>query len=148
MSMRVEELADGLGAHARAGSASGPCSSYALAVLALGEQLALLRASSCPDRPRRRTRSRGPSQSSFSVMSSIVPMRDGRLFRNQMWATGVAEVDVAHALAADLRLDHLDAALLADHAAVPHALVLAAVALVVLRRAEDLARRRARRAPA
>ncbi len=45
---------------------------------------------------------------------------------------------MAHALAADLRLDDLDAALLADDAAVPHALVLAAVALVVLRRAEDL----------
>src|SRR5262249_4717858 len=39
---------------------------------------------------------------------------------------------------ADLGLDDLDAALLADHAAVLHALVLAAVALVVLDRAEDL----------
>ena len=48
------------------------------------------------------------------------------------------EVDVAHALAPDLRLDDLDAALLAHDAAVPHALVLAAVALVVLRRPEDL----------
>ena len=48
------------------------------------------------------------------------------------------EVDVAHALAAHLRLDDLDAALLADDAAVLHALVLAAVALVVLGRTEDL----------
>src|SRR5262249_23458574 len=48
------------------------------------------------------------------------------------------EVDVAHPLAADLRLDHLDAALLADDATMAHALVLAAVALVVRRRAEDL----------
>ena len=46
--------------------------------------------------------------------------------------------DVAHALAAHLGLDHLDAALLAHDAAVLHALVLAAVALVVLDRAEDL----------
>src|SRR5690606_29309693 len=46
--------------------------------------------------------------------------------------------DVAHPLAPDLGLDHLDAALLADHAAVLHALVLAAVALVVLDRPEDL----------
>src|SRR5262249_39554087 len=46
--------------------------------------------------------------------------------------------DVAHALAADLGLDDLDAALLAHHAAVLHALVLAAVALVVLDRPEDL----------
>src|SRR5262249_34496044 len=51
---------------------------------------------------------------------------------------GRREVDVAHALAAHLGLDHLDAALLAHHATVPHALVLAAVALVVLGRPEDL----------
>ena len=48
------------------------------------------------------------------------------------------QVDVAEALAAHLGLDDLDAALLADDAAVLHALVLAAVALVVLHRAEDL----------
>src|SRR4029078_2227072 len=48
------------------------------------------------------------------------------------------ERDVAHALAAHLGLDDLDAALLADHAAVLHALVLAAVALVVLDRPADL----------
>src|SRR6185369_8157751 len=46
--------------------------------------------------------------------------------------------DVTHALAANLRLDDFDAALLADDAAVLHALVLAAVALVVLHRAKDL----------
>ena len=48
------------------------------------------------------------------------------------------EVDVAEALTAHLGLDDLDAALLADDPAVLHALVLAAVALVVLHRAEDL----------
>src|SRR4029078_4535998 len=48
------------------------------------------------------------------------------------------QLDVAHALAADLRLRHLDAALVADHAAVLHALVLAAEALPVGDRAEDL----------
>ena len=47
------------------------------------------------------------------------------------------QLDVAHALAADLRDGHLDAALLADDALVLHALVLAAQALVVLDRAED-----------
>ncbi len=47
-------------------------------------------------------------------------------------------VDVAHALAAHLALCDFDAALLADHAAVLQALVLAAQALVVLDRAEDL----------
>ena len=65
-------------------------------------------------------------------------MRDGRLFRNQMCATGVARLMWPEALAAHLGLDDLDAALLADDAAVLHALVLAAVALVVLHRAEDL----------
>jgi hypothetical protein len=45
---------------------------------------------------------------------------------------------VAEPLATDLGLDDLDAALLADDAAVLHALVLAAQALVVLDGAEDL----------
>ena len=48
------------------------------------------------------------------------------------------ELDVAHALAAHLGERHLDAALLADHAAVLEPLVLAAQALVVLDRPEDL----------
>ncbi|OIQ83694.1 hypothetical protein GALL_344920 [mine drainage metagenome] len=51
---------------------------------------------------------------------------------------GRGQLDVAHAVAAHLALRHFDAALLADHAAVLQALVLAAQALVVLDRAEDL----------
>ena len=47
------------------------------------------------------------------------------------------EVDVRHPLAADLRTGHLDAAALADDALVADPLVLAAVALPVLGRAED-----------
>ncbi len=47
------------------------------------------------------------------------------------------ELDVAHALAADLGDGDLDAALLADDALVLHPLVLAAQALVVLHRPED-----------
>src|SRR5690606_37257102 len=47
------------------------------------------------------------------------------------------QVDVAHALAADLGQGDLGAALLAHHATVLHALVLAAQALVVLDRTED-----------
>ena len=47
------------------------------------------------------------------------------------------QLDVAHALAAHLGQRHFRAALLADHAAVLHALVLAAQALVVLDRSED-----------
>ena len=51
---------------------------------------------------------------------------------------GRGQVDVTHALAAHLGLRDFDAALLADHATVLQALVLAAQALVVLDRAEDL----------
>jgi hypothetical protein len=47
------------------------------------------------------------------------------------------QLDMAHALAADLRDGDLDAALLADDALVLHALVLAAQALVILDRTED-----------
>ncbi len=52
-------------------------------------------------------------------------------------ADGRGEVDVAHALAANLRARDLHAAALAHDALVAHALVLAAVALPVLGRAED-----------
>ena len=48
------------------------------------------------------------------------------------------QLDVAEALAAHLGLRHFDAALVADHAAVLHALVLAAQALPVGDRPEDL----------
>src|SRR5262245_10761423 len=48
------------------------------------------------------------------------------------------QVDVAQPLSAHFALNDLDAALLADDAAVLHALVLPAEALVVLHRAEDL----------
>src|SRR5207248_1669617 len=47
------------------------------------------------------------------------------------------QVDVAHALAAHLLPRHLDAAALADDPLIADALVLAAVALPVLRRTED-----------
>src|SRR6185437_13439727 len=48
------------------------------------------------------------------------------------------QLDVAHPLAADLGPGHLDAAALTDDALEPDALVLAAVALPVAGRAEDL----------
>src|SRR5690606_19426860 len=51
---------------------------------------------------------------------------------------GRGELDVAHALAAHLGAGDLDAAALADDPPEAHALVLAAVALPVLLRAEDL----------
>src|SRR5262249_31451721 len=52
-------------------------------------------------------------------------------------ADGAGQLDVAHPLAADLRAGDLDAALVADDALVANPLVLAAVALPVLRRTED-----------
>ena len=64
-------------------------------------------------------------------------MRLGSDFRNQMCATGRGQFDMAHPLAPHLLERHFDAALLADDAAILHALVLAAQALVVLDRAED-----------
>src|SRR5690349_3131204 len=48
------------------------------------------------------------------------------------------ELNVSHALAADLRLGHFHAALLAHNAAMLEALVLAAQALVILHGPEDL----------
>src|SRR4030095_459621 len=48
------------------------------------------------------------------------------------------QLDVAETLAANLRLRHFHTALVADHAAVLHALVLAAQAFPVGDRAEDL----------
>jgi hypothetical protein len=48
------------------------------------------------------------------------------------------QLDVAHALTAHLGQGHLDAALLAHHAAMLEALVLAAQALVIGGRAKDL----------
>src|SRR5918995_7241512 len=50
---------------------------------------------------------------------------------------GYGELDVPHALAAHLRQGHLDAAPVADHAAIADALVLPAMALPVLDRTED-----------
>src|SRR6218665_4157249 len=50
---------------------------------------------------------------------------------------GSSELDVAETLTAYLRLGYFHAALLADHAAILHALVLAAKALVILDRAKD-----------
>src|SRR5205814_2903195 len=47
------------------------------------------------------------------------------------------ELDVTHALAADLRDGDFDAALFADNALIFHALVLAAQALIVLDRTEN-----------
>jgi hypothetical protein len=71
-------------------------------------------------------------------MSSRLPMRRGQALEEPDVRDRRGEVDVAQRSRRTLRLDDLDAALLADDAAVLHALVLAAEALVVLDRPEDL----------
>ena len=71
-------------------------------------------------------------------MSSRWPMRLGHALEEPDVRDRHGQLDVAEPLAAHLRLRHLDAAAVADHAAVADALVLAAVALPVLDRTEDL----------
>ena len=58
-------------------------------------------------------------------------MRLGRPLKNHTCEQGDGQFDVAQALAAHSRQRDFDAALVADHAAVLHALVLAAQALPV-----------------
>ncbi len=65
------------------------------------------------------------------VSSRSVPILLGMLFRNQMWAMGEARWIWPIRSLPDLRLYYLDAALLADDAAVLHPLVFAADALIV-----------------
>ncbi len=79
---------------------------------------------------------------SRSVMSSTMPRRDGQRLQEPDVRGRRSQFDVAHALAAHLGERDFDAALLADHATVLQALVLAAQALVVLDRAKILAQNR------
>ena len=65
------------------------------------------------------------------------PDARGQRFQEPDMRAGRGQLDMAHALAPDLLQRDLDAAFLADDAAVLHALVLAAQALVILDRAED-----------
>src|SRR5205085_10326882 len=131
-----EELADGLRAHPGAERVEAVLLDH-LAVARLGEELALLE--------RRRSGIHDDVglevEDLLELLERHVEERpDAR--REALQEPDVRdrrrEIDVAHALAPDLRLDDLDATLFADDAAVAHALVLAAVALVVLRRTEDL----------
>ncbi len=64
-------------------------------------------------------------------------MRLGSPLKNHTCEHGRRQFDVAEPLATDFRERNFDAALVADHAAVLHALVLAAQALPVGDRAED-----------
>ena len=62
----------------------------------------------------------------------------GQGFQEPDMSHRAGQFDVAHALAAHLGQGHLDAALLADHAAMLEALVFAALTFEVFHRAEDL----------
>ena len=132
----LQQLADGLRAHAGP-EGVGPVLLDELAVAALGEQLALLERG----RPRVDDHVGLEVEDLLELLERHVEERAdarGEALQKPDVGDRRGQVDVAHALAAHLRLDDLDATLLAHHAAVAHALVLAAVALVVLRRAEDL----------
>ena len=58
--------------------------------------------------------------------------------RYQMWTTGRGQFDMAHPLAPDLGARDFDSATFADDALETDPLVLTAIALPVLGRAEDL----------
>jgi hypothetical protein len=117
-------------------SKSSPCSWTALQELLFGQQLAALE----------RGQARLDDHVGLEVQDAL-DVAQGHV-QHQADARGqrlqepdvrdrAGQVDVAHALAAHLGQGDFGAALLADHAAVLHALVLAAQALVVLDRAED-----------
>src|SRR5690606_7787592 len=109
-------------------------------VLVLGEELVRLDAEG--------RRAAGVDDDVVLVVDDLVevlrldPEEGGDLVRQALEVPDVdhrhAERDVAHALAAHRLLRHLDAAAVADDALVADPLVLAAVALPVLDRAEDL----------
>ena len=71
-------------------------------------------------------------------MSKIAPILDGNDFQKPDMGNRGSQLNVAQPFPADLGLDNLDTAFLADDAAVLHALVLAAIALVVFNRTENL----------
>ena len=62
--------------------------------------------------------------------------------------TRAGEIDVTEPLATNFRLRNFDAALVADHAAVLHALVLAAETFPIRDRTENARAEQVRRAPA
>jgi hypothetical protein len=106
-------------------------------IVVFGQQLAALSAASCPDRRRQGFE----VQHALDVAQGHVE-HHAETARQALQEPDVGgrrgQFDVAHALATHLGQRHFDAALLADHATVLEALVLAAQALVVLDRAEDL----------
>ena len=131
----LQQLLDRLGAHLRAELVRVVLAR--LAVLLLGQQLVLLQLGVA----------RIDDDVGLEVEDALeVAQRDveqvADAARQALEEPDVADRgrqrDVAHALAAHLGLRHLDAALVADHAAVLHALVLAAEALPVGDRPEDL----------
>src|SRR5271156_5489844 len=66
-----------------------------------------------------------------------MPDAAGQALEEPHVRAGRSQFDVAKPLAADLRQSHLDAALVADHSAMLHALVLAAEALPIRNGSEN-----------
>ena len=131
----LQHLVDGLGAHA--GVEVVAVLTHGLQVGVVGHELAALE----------RRHARVHHHEGFEVQHALDLAQ--RHVQHQADARGQrleepdvrdrrGQLDVAHALAAHLGHGDFDAALLADHAAVLQALVLAAQALVVLDRSEDL----------
>ena len=64
-------------------------------------------------------------------------MREGNDFRNQICATGAANFNMAHALAAHFGSGNFHTAFFANNAAIFHAFIFAAQAFVIFDRAKD-----------
>ena len=130
----AQQLADRRGAHL--GLEGGAVHLQRLALELLGQELALLQVGVAGVGHDEGLEIQHPLDLVHGHVEHQPDARGQRLQKPDM-RNRRGQVDVAHALAAHPRLAHLHAALLADHAAVLEALVLAAYALEVLQGAED-----------
>ena len=135
-SIALQQFADGFGADVGRERSLRRAASCLLDVLLLGEELLFLE----------RGDARLGDDVAFEVEHALHVLqrhvehqRDARRQRLQEpdVGDGGGQLDVAHALAPDAGERHFNAALLAGHAAILDALVLAAQALVILDRPED-----------
>ncbi len=133
----LEQRADGFGAHAHGHAVFGAVMVDDLQVLILGDDLLLLQGGLAGIEDNVAVEVEHLLEIIHGHVEKGADLGRQRLEEPDV-GDGSGELDVAHAFAAHLGGDDLDAALFADDAAVLHALVLAAVALVVLHGAEDL----------
>ena len=130
----LQELLDGLGAHAASKSSSyfSRMSRYSFSDRIWQRCSGVMPGSVTIYAPKYSTFS-----STRGVRSRIRPMRDGMPFEVPDVAHGRGQLDMAHALAANLCARDFDAAAVADLTLVADLLILAAVALPVLRGSEN-----------